>query len=81
MKMIHMQCPGHPEATLEGYILDCEIKLGQNVNRPDASDRVTYTPTFASIIDDVPLLKRRISTGVTFPSSVWKFLPRGVTDV
>ena len=34
MKMIHMQCPGHPEATLEGYILDCELKLGQSVNRP-----------------------------------------------
>lgn len=34
MKMIHMQCPGHPEATLEGYILDCEITLGQNTNRP-----------------------------------------------
>ena len=33
MKMIHMNVPGHPEATLEGYILDCEIKLGQNVNR------------------------------------------------
>lgn len=34
MKMIHMTCPGHPEATLEGYILDCELKLGQDVNRP-----------------------------------------------
>ena len=34
MKMIHMSVPGHPEATLEGYILDCEIKLGQSVNRP-----------------------------------------------
>ena len=34
MKMIHMAVPGHPEATLEGYILDCEIKLGQSVNRP-----------------------------------------------
>ena len=34
MKMIHMSCPGHPEATLEGYILDCEISLGQNTNRP-----------------------------------------------
>lgn len=34
MKMIHMPCPGHPEATLEGYILDCEIAYGQNRNRP-----------------------------------------------
>lgn len=34
MKMIHMNCPGHEDATLEGYILDCEIKLGQSVNRP-----------------------------------------------
>ena len=34
MKMIHMSVPGHPEATLEGYLLDCEIKLGQSVNRP-----------------------------------------------
>lgn len=34
MKMIQMPCPGHPEATLEGYILDCEISLGQNTNRP-----------------------------------------------
>lgn len=34
MHMIHMQCPGHPEATLEGYLLDCEITLGQEVNRP-----------------------------------------------
>lgn len=34
MKMIHMQCPGHPKATLEGYILDCEISLGQSVKRP-----------------------------------------------
>lgn len=34
MKMIHMQCPEHPEATLEGYILDCEITLGQDANRP-----------------------------------------------
>ncbi len=34
MKMIHMTCPGHPEATLEGYILDCEISLGQETNRP-----------------------------------------------
>lgn len=34
MKMIHMSIPGYPEATLEGYILDCEITLGQNLNRP-----------------------------------------------
>lgn len=34
MKTIHMTCPDHPEATLEGYILDCEISLGQEMNRP-----------------------------------------------
>ncbi len=34
MKMIHMSIPGHEEATLEGYILDCEISLGQEQNRP-----------------------------------------------
>lgn len=34
MKMIHMQCPDHPEATLEGYILDCELLLGQEKVRP-----------------------------------------------
>lgn len=34
MKMIHMACPGHPEATLEGYILDCELSLGQESERP-----------------------------------------------
>ena len=34
MKMIHMQVPGYPEATLEGYLLDCEITLGTEVNRP-----------------------------------------------
>lgn len=34
MKMIHMQCPDHPEATLEGYILDCEILFGQDKKRP-----------------------------------------------
>jgi len=34
MKMIHMNCPEYPEATLEGYILDCEITLGQEQNRP-----------------------------------------------
>lgn len=34
MKMIHMTCPGHPDATLEGYILDCELTLGQDQSRP-----------------------------------------------
>ncbi len=34
MKMIHMTVPGYPEATLEGYILDCEISLGQEKKRP-----------------------------------------------
>ena len=34
MKMIHMACPNHPEATLEGYILDCELTLGQEQKRP-----------------------------------------------
>ena len=34
MKMIHMQVPGFPEATLEGYILDCELTLGMETNRP-----------------------------------------------
>ena len=34
MKMIHMSIPGHPQATLEGYILDCELTLGQEKNRP-----------------------------------------------
>ena len=34
MKMIHLQCPGHPEATLDGYLLDCEITLGQEIDRP-----------------------------------------------
>ena len=34
MNMIHMSVPGHPEATLEGYILDCELSLGQEKNRP-----------------------------------------------
>ena len=34
MKMIHMNVPGHPEATLEGYILDCELSLGQSQDRP-----------------------------------------------
>lgn len=34
MKMIHMNIPGHEEAALEGYILDCEITLGQDRARP-----------------------------------------------
>ena len=34
MKMIHIPIPGHPEATLEGYILDCELSLGQEFSRP-----------------------------------------------
>ena len=34
MKMIHLNVPGSQAATLEGYILDCEIKLGQSENRP-----------------------------------------------
>ena len=34
MKMIHMEVPNHPEATLEGYILDCEITLGLESERP-----------------------------------------------
>jgi acetyl esterase/lipase len=32
--MIHMECPNHPEATLEGYILDCKVTLGQFQKRP-----------------------------------------------
>ena len=34
MKMINITIPGHEDATLEGYILDCEISLGQDVDRP-----------------------------------------------
>lgn len=34
MQMIHIPIPGHPDATLEGYILDCELTLGQEKNRP-----------------------------------------------
>ena len=34
MKMIHMQHPEFPDATLEGYILDCNIPLGQDFARP-----------------------------------------------
>ena len=34
MKMIHTSVPGHPKATLDGYILDCAITLGQEIARP-----------------------------------------------
>ena len=34
MHSIHLQHPDHPNATLEGYLLDCEITLGQEKNRP-----------------------------------------------
>lgn len=34
MQMIHMPVPGSRSATLEGYLLNCEITLGQETNRP-----------------------------------------------
>lgn len=34
MKMIHMAVPGSENASLEGYILDCELSLGQFAKRP-----------------------------------------------
>ncbi len=34
MKMIHIPVPDSPAATLEGYLLDCELTLGQEKNRP-----------------------------------------------
>lgn len=34
MKSIHITCPGHPEAVLEGYILDSEVSFGQSKARP-----------------------------------------------
>lgn len=34
MNMFHMTLPGHPEATLDGYILDCDLALGQYSKRP-----------------------------------------------
>ncbi len=34
MRMFHMNVPGHEEATLEGYLLDCELTLGQDTDRP-----------------------------------------------
>lgn len=34
MQSFHISVPGHPEATLEGFLLDCEITLGQAHSRP-----------------------------------------------
>lgn len=34
MKTIHISIPGYPQATLEGYLLDCELSLGQEHARP-----------------------------------------------
>ena len=34
MKMIHMTLPHWEDATLEGYILDCKLPLGQDSARP-----------------------------------------------
>ena len=34
MQMIHIPVPGYEDASLEGYILDCELTLGQETNRP-----------------------------------------------
>ena len=34
MQSFHIPVPNHPEATLEGFVLDCEITLGQEKNRP-----------------------------------------------
>lgn len=34
MKTVHLTCPNRPEATLEGYLLDCEISFGQEIDRP-----------------------------------------------
>lgn len=34
MKHIHIPVPGAKEATLEGFLLDCDIKLGQFTDRP-----------------------------------------------
>lgn len=34
MKMFHMELPNHPEATLDAYILDCDLTLGQYALRP-----------------------------------------------
>ena len=40
MKLISMSIPGYPETTLEGYLLDCELTLGQEKQRP----RITPAP-------------------------------------
>lgn len=34
MNMFHMSLPEHPTAALDGYILDCDLSLGQFVKRP-----------------------------------------------
>ena len=34
MKMIHLNVPGSKSATMEGYILDCEIRFGLEKKRP-----------------------------------------------
>lgn len=34
MQSFHVPVPKHPEASLEGFLLDCEITLGQETNRP-----------------------------------------------
>lgn len=34
MKQICVSCPDHPDATLEGYLLDCDITLGHYQRRP-----------------------------------------------
>lgn len=34
MQHIKQACPDHPEAVLEGYILDSDLRLGQNYDRP-----------------------------------------------
>ena len=34
MKLIQMSVPGYPETSLEGYVLDCELTLGQEKRRP-----------------------------------------------
>ena len=44
MKMIHMSCPGHPEATLEGYLLD--NKKGVNIALLEIADVTTLADHF-----------------------------------
>jgi hypothetical protein len=34
MKFFHMTLPGHPEATLDGYLLDMDLAMGQYTRRP-----------------------------------------------